>query len=169
VQVHYQLIQLIVAYALVGAFIFTTIVTCASLIGWIKFKSPSQQKTLFRALIIQICVAGAGFFANVLKFDPAKVQQAILSDEMSAPASQATRSDFRNSSFVGSNFDRSNFVGSTFKEANFAGAIFEDSLLNGSDFAGVNFQKSVFKGADFSGVDLSEIKSDSNTKFPKRN
>ena len=83
-QAHIQLIQLIVAYSLLGAFLFAVAITCGSLVGWVKFSSPSQQRKLFAVLIVQICVFGVGFFANVLKFDPVKVQQEILRDYMTA-------------------------------------------------------------------------------------
>ena len=77
-QANIQLIQLIVTYTLVGAFLFTVIVTCGSLVGWVKFKYPSQQRKLFAVLLVQLCVVGIGFFANILKFNPMQVQEANI-------------------------------------------------------------------------------------------
>jgi uncharacterized protein YjbI with pentapeptide repeats len=156
-QINIQLIQLVIAYSLAGAFVFTLAVTCGSLVGWVKFESPSQQRKLFAVLIIQLCVACVGFFANFLKFDPGGVQQAILHDYMSARDTSAVFSDFSASKFYANNFSRGLFDKSLFENASFEGARFD----------GARFQGAGFLGANFSGVDLSEIVTDSDTKLPQ--
>jgi hypothetical protein len=75
--VHSQLIQLIVAYALAGALVFTIIITCLSLVGWIRFADQAQQNKLFAVLIVELVVVSVGFFAGVLKFDAKSVDQKI--------------------------------------------------------------------------------------------
>ena len=54
---HFTLIQLMIAYTLTGAFIFTVVVTCCSLVGWIKLADKRQQNKLFYTLIVELCVA----------------------------------------------------------------------------------------------------------------
>src|SRR4051794_22468299 len=75
--VHAQLIQLIVGYTLAGAVVFTVIVTCLSLVGWIKFADASQQNKLFGVLIVELIVICVGFFGGLLRFDAKSVEQKI--------------------------------------------------------------------------------------------
>jgi len=75
--VHAQLIQLIVGYTLAGALVFTVVVTCLGLVGWIEFKDQSQHNKLFTVLIVELVVISVGFFAGLLKFDPKSVEQKI--------------------------------------------------------------------------------------------
>ena len=49
---HASIIQLIVGYTLTGALVFSVIVTCLSLVGWIKFADQAQQNRLFIVLIV---------------------------------------------------------------------------------------------------------------------
>jgi hypothetical protein len=72
-QSHVFIIQLAVAYTLLGAFIFTVAITCLSLIGFVKFTNQSQQNKLFSVLIIEIIVIGVGYFGNILKYNPSSV------------------------------------------------------------------------------------------------
>jgi len=51
---HLEIIQLILAYTLTGAVIFTVVTTCASLVGWIKFADPKQQNKLFYLLVVEL-------------------------------------------------------------------------------------------------------------------
>jgi len=74
---HAGIIKLIIAYTLVGAFVFTVIITCLSLVGWIRFADPTQQRKLFVALIVELVVICLGSFANLLKFDPKQVQKEV--------------------------------------------------------------------------------------------
>ena len=67
---HLVLIQLIIAYTLTGAFVFTVMITCCSLVGWIKLADKKQQKKLFQVLIVELCVVAVGFFSRVLEFNP---------------------------------------------------------------------------------------------------
>lgn len=65
------LIFFVIAWTIVGAFIFTVFITCFSLIGWISFKDPEQQKKLFAVLIIEIIVICLGIFKGY--FDSQKL------------------------------------------------------------------------------------------------
>jgi hypothetical protein len=72
-----QLIQLIVAYTLTGALVFTVIITCLSLVGWIRFADQAQQNKLFSVLAVQLVVVSVGFFGGLLNFDPQQVERKI--------------------------------------------------------------------------------------------
>ena len=74
---HAQVIQLIIAYTLVGAFVFTVIVTLLSMVGWIKFADKSQQTKLFSILIVELIIGVLGFFFNFLNYSPSGVQEQI--------------------------------------------------------------------------------------------
>ena len=71
---HAQVIQLIIAYTLVGAFVFTVIVTLLSMVGWIKFADKAQQTKLFSILIVELIIGVLGFFFNFLNYSPSGVQ-----------------------------------------------------------------------------------------------
>lgn len=73
----FELIKLIMAYTLVGVFIFTAVVTSLSLVGWVKFADNKQQQALFKALIIEVVAVAVGFLANVLEFNPVKAENKI--------------------------------------------------------------------------------------------
>jgi hypothetical protein len=75
---HQLIIQLAIAYTLVGAFIFTVIITCGSLVGWISVSDKKQQQQLFAALIVQLLVIGVGYFKDFLTFSPANVANAAI-------------------------------------------------------------------------------------------
>jgi hypothetical protein len=77
---HTNIIQLIVAYTLAGAFLFTVVVTCLSLIKQGTIVNRGQQKKLFYALVVEIVVIGVGFFGNILKFNPAAVEDAAIAE-----------------------------------------------------------------------------------------
>jgi len=74
---HAELIQLIVGYTLAGALVFTVVITCLSLVGWIDFANQAQQNKLFYVLIVELVVVSVGFFGGLLKFDPKQVEQRI--------------------------------------------------------------------------------------------
>jgi hypothetical protein len=75
---HVQMIQLIIAYTLVGAFVFTVVITCLSLVGWIKFANKKQQQKLFAALIVQLVIGCVGFFTQLLQFNPSTVANELV-------------------------------------------------------------------------------------------
>ena len=143
---HIELIQLIVAYALAGALVFTLVITCLSLLGWVRFASPAQQNKLFYVLIVELVTVAVGFFGGLLRFDAAEVQAEVIRDYMSAPESRALGSDFTGSNFSGSKFSGGNF---------------DNSLFDGASFKNTQFRK-----ADLSGADLSEAITDEKTKLP---
>lgn len=78
-----ELIKLSIAWTLVGAFIFTVIITCLSLFGWIKFTDRKQQDKLFYVLIVQLVTIAIGSFTNLLNLSPS-----IAGAEIRAPLEQ---------------------------------------------------------------------------------
>lgn len=74
---HQAIIQLIIAYTLVGAFIFTVAITCLSLVGWVRFADSKQQNRLFLVLIIELVTIGLGSFSSFLQFNPGSVSNQI--------------------------------------------------------------------------------------------
>jgi hypothetical protein len=77
---HVQIIQLIVAYTLAGAFVFTALITCLALVGVISLPEPSQQKKLFYVLLVELCIGCVGFFLDFLRFDARQVEKQIGAD-----------------------------------------------------------------------------------------
>lgn len=73
----FELIKIIMAYTLVGVFIFTAVVTSLSLVGWVKFADKKQQQALFTALILEVVAVAVGFFGNILEFNPVKAENKI--------------------------------------------------------------------------------------------
>jgi len=74
---HIELMKLVIAYTLVGAFVFTVAITCLSLVGWIRFADKKQQSKLFTTLIVELVVIGLGTFTNLLQLDPAETRAAV--------------------------------------------------------------------------------------------
>lgn len=74
---HAEIIRLVIAYTLVGAFVFTAVVTCLSLIGVIKFAKQSQQQKLFYVLIVELVVGSLGLFFDFLRLNPNQVARGI--------------------------------------------------------------------------------------------
>lgn len=74
---HQEIISLVIAYTLVGAFIFTVVITCLSLVGVIELKDKKQQNKLFYIVIVEVVVGCVGFFFNWLPLNPTKVAQQI--------------------------------------------------------------------------------------------
>ncbi|MGK0456563.1 MAG: hypothetical protein ACJAT5_001121 [Lentimonas sp.] len=77
---HQSIIQLIIAYTLVGAFIFTVVITCLSLVGLVKFADKKQQNRLFQTIIVEVAVISVTFFGDYLKFNPSEVEKTIRED-----------------------------------------------------------------------------------------
>lgn len=71
------MMTLVVGWTLVGAFAFTVAVTCFSLVGWVRFADPAQQKRLFQVLVVEVVVAVGARFAGAARFDPAPVEKSI--------------------------------------------------------------------------------------------
>jgi len=68
---------LVVGWALVGAFVFTLVITCLSLVGWVKFTTPSQQKKLFTVIILEMVVVFGGSLVGVVRLNPVPVREAL--------------------------------------------------------------------------------------------
>lgn len=69
---HQEIVQILLGYTMLGAVIFTVIITCLSLIGVVKFSNPQQQKKLFTVLIIELAVAAVAFFTGYISLDTDK-------------------------------------------------------------------------------------------------
>lgn len=63
------LMQLVVGWALVGGFVITLALTCASLVGWVEFVDPAQQKLLFKVLLVELVVGVGGKVTGAWRFD----------------------------------------------------------------------------------------------------
>ena len=74
---HPELVKLLIAYTFVGALIFTVVITCLSLVGWIKFADPAQQKKLFSILIVELVGGCLAFFLNFLSLEYLPVAKSI--------------------------------------------------------------------------------------------
>lgn len=75
-----EAMKLVLGWMLVGAFGFTTVVTCLSLVGWIRFADKSQQRKLFYALIVQLVVGAGATLFDQTRFDPTEVETTIRSN-----------------------------------------------------------------------------------------
>ena len=78
---HQLVLQLAIAYTLVGAFVFTVVVTCLSLVGLVKFAIENQQKRLFQILIVELVIICVTFFAGFIEFDPKLVAETAKLEE----------------------------------------------------------------------------------------
>ena len=76
-ELHAEIIKLIVAYTLVGAFVFTVVVTCLSMVGFIKLADKAQQNKLFGILVVELATGCVTFFLGFLQIDPKAVQRDI--------------------------------------------------------------------------------------------
>jgi hypothetical protein len=74
-----EFIPFIIACTLAGAFVFTVIITCLSLVGWVKFADSSQQKKMFYILIVQLVSGCVAFFFGYLNPNPKPAIQKIES------------------------------------------------------------------------------------------
>lgn len=84
---HAELIKLIIAYTITGVILFTAIVTCLSLVGWIKIVDSAVRKTLYTTLITSSASLGIGIFTNLLNINPASTAEAIQAEERANIAS----------------------------------------------------------------------------------
>jgi hypothetical protein len=64
-----DMMKLVIGWTIVGAFLFTTIITCLSLVGWVKFADAKQQKKLFGALILEVVVGAGAAVAGGVNLD----------------------------------------------------------------------------------------------------
>ncbi|WP_049629469.1 tetratricopeptide repeat protein [Cellvibrio sp. pealriver] len=79
-----SIIQLTIAYTFTAVIVFTAVITALSLIGKVRFADQSQQKTLFRVLIIELVAIGVGLFSGIIKFDANAVRKEIVATEFNA-------------------------------------------------------------------------------------
>lgn len=79
-----ELIQLTIAYTFTAVLVFTAVITALSLIGKVRFADKSQQRTLFRVLIVELVIVGVGFFSGIFEFNANEVQRGIVTKEFSS-------------------------------------------------------------------------------------
>jgi len=101
-----ELMALVVGWALVGAFVFTLLVTCLSLVGWIQFKYPEQQRRLFSALIIEIVLAVGGSALGRVRFGVKAVEDALKSRGANEEIVATLRSGIRDAEAGGTGLTR---------------------------------------------------------------
>lgn len=75
-----EMMKLVIGWTIVVAFVFTTIVTCMSLVGWIKFASKKQQQGLYAALILELVVGGAGKLTGNMSYSPDETGEILRSE-----------------------------------------------------------------------------------------
>lgn len=86
-----DMMKLVIGWTIVGAFVFTTMITCLSLVGWLAFKVAAQQKKLFQALIVEVVVlAGASVLGGV-RLDPRPVAKNLRADGANEALVDVTR------------------------------------------------------------------------------
>ena len=73
-----EAMKLVIGWTVVVAFVFTTGVTCASLVGWIEFKHRRQQQGLYVALILQVVVGAAGGLGGLARLNPEGVREDLV-------------------------------------------------------------------------------------------
>lgn len=71
------MMKLVIGWTIVGGFVFTMIVTCLSLVGWIKFADPRQQQKLFYALIIEVVVLAGAMVLRGARLDVKNVAREV--------------------------------------------------------------------------------------------
>lgn len=71
------MMMLVVGWTLVGGFVFTTIVTCLSLVGVIKFADKKQQQKLFAVLVVELLVGVGAKVLGAATLDQAGVAHTI--------------------------------------------------------------------------------------------
>ena len=100
---HPLIIQLIIAYTLVGAFVFTVIITCLSLIDIIKFADKEQQNKLFYTLIVELMILCVFYFGKILNFNPNAINNTSFSKEniLSKPTPEKAIENIRKNSVNG--------------------------------------------------------------------
>ncbi len=165
---HIQLIQLVVAYTLAGAFVFTVFVTCLSLVGWIKFANSKQQQKLFATLIVEVVAVSIGFFGGLLKFDPKQVQQNIeqvkLDEQVellqkiytSISGLKAETRDKNTAKQLEIFADRISAIATHAREAEFKMSDFSRSDFMKSQFTEARFDASSFLRCSFRNAELTD-------------
>jgi len=73
----YELMKLVIAWTLIGAFIITVILVLASMVGWVKFADQKQQNKLFYVILVELASGCVGFFLNIVNPNPATAKKKI--------------------------------------------------------------------------------------------
>ena len=64
-----EMMKLVIGWTIVGGFVFTVLVTCLSLVGWIRFADRKQQQKLFYVLIVEVVVGLGAKAAGGASYD----------------------------------------------------------------------------------------------------
>jgi hypothetical protein len=72
-----EMMKLALGWTIVGGFVFTTIITCLSLVGWVRFADRAQQKRLFAVLIVEVVVGAGAQVLGGARFDAKTVQDEV--------------------------------------------------------------------------------------------
>ena len=65
-----ETMKLVVGWTVVGGFVFTTAATLLSMVGWLKFADPKQQKLLFKTLVAEVIVGAGASALGGIRLDP---------------------------------------------------------------------------------------------------
>lgn len=72
--------KLVLGWTIVVAFVFTTAITCMSLIGWVTFAHKKQQYGLYSALIVELVVGSAGGATKAMRLDASAVSEELKTE-----------------------------------------------------------------------------------------
>jgi DNA repair exonuclease SbcCD ATPase subunit len=72
-----EIMKLVIMWTLIGAFIFTVIITLLSMIGVVKFADRKQQGKMFAVIVVQVAVVCVGVFTGKLQASPAKAVEKV--------------------------------------------------------------------------------------------
>ena len=86
-----DIIKLIIAFSLTGAFVFTLTVTCLSMINVVKSIDAKLRKALIKVLILEVSVIAVGSFADLLRFNPFAVAERLRQSERDAIVLQVSQ------------------------------------------------------------------------------
>lgn len=76
-QSQYALMRLIIAWALVGAVIFTVLLVLLSLVGWVKFANKKQQNKLFHIIVVELAAGCVAQFLGWIEISPRKAKMTV--------------------------------------------------------------------------------------------
>src|SRR5262245_1279486 len=75
-----DLMKLVMGWTIVGGFIFTMVITCLSLVGWVRFADQRQQKRLFSVLIVEVVVAAGAHVVGAVNLSVGDTREKVETD-----------------------------------------------------------------------------------------
>ena len=76
-QAQHEMMKLMVSWTLIGAMIFTVIITLLSLAGFLAFSDNKQRNKLIYILVAQIAIVGLAFFTGIFQPAPGTAARGI--------------------------------------------------------------------------------------------